>query len=239
VRIEAQLPNLAASLMTMAAHSAPREAGAVLVTGHALKILPNQAAVPAEQFCLGSLSDLESEHGQITAIVHTHPEDQPPSAVDVATCRATMLPWIIAGPNRLWVIHPEAQPYAGREFVYGVQDCFTLVGDYFAQEHGVFLPWFERPDPSWWDDPKAVNPYLAHAQEVGFQLLPWAEVGIEGLAVGDVILARVAAKQTNHAAVYLGGGNILHHLWGYLSRIEQFDGRSQRFTTHVARYIGK
>jgi cell wall-associated NlpC family hydrolase len=82
------------------------------------------------------------------------------------------------------------------------------------------------------------KPYLANAQAIGFQLMPWAEVGTAGLQPGDVILMRVAAKQTNHAAIYMGGGNILHHLWGHLSALELFDGRFQRFTTHIGRHRG-
>lgn len=238
MRIEAQLPALAARLHQMASEAAPNETGGVLVVDRGLVAVGNRSPDPQNQFDFGSLGDLEETHGQLAAIFHTHPEDQPPSPADFVQCAATMLPWVIAGPRRLWVIHPEHQAYAGRSFAYGESDCFTLVSDFYAQERGIILPWFERPDPNWWHDPAAVNPYLANAQAIGFQLMPWAEVGTAGLQPGDVILMRVAAKQTNHAAIYMGGGNILHHLWGHLSNLELFDGRFQRFTTHIGRFRG-
>jgi cell wall-associated NlpC family hydrolase len=238
MRLESLLPNLAPTLRGMATSSAPNEGGGVLVIGKDVLTVANRSETPTESFDFGTLGELEDAHGQLAAIFHTHPEDQPPSMADLANCASTMLPWVIAGPNRIFVIYPERQAYGSREFAYGSADCFQLVADFYAQERGIFLPWFERPAPEWWHDSAAANPYFQHAAGCGFQVIPWAECGPEGLQPSDVVLMKIGAKQTNHAAVYLGGGNILHHLWGHLSRVEQLDHRFQRLTTHICRFRG-
>jgi cell wall-associated NlpC family hydrolase len=40
----------------------------------------------------------------------------------------------------------------------------------------------------------------------------------------------------NHAAVYLGNGMMLHHLYGQLSRRERWDWPWQRRTTAIVRH---
>lgn len=235
MRIEAYLPAVAPILRAQAAQAAPHEACGVLTRARSIIEIPNRATNPSEAFDLGPLCDIESRTGELIAIWHTHPEDQPPSVEDVKQCRATFLPWIIAGPVRVWVIYPEPQPYQGREFAYGIEDCWCTVSDWHAQEAGIFLPWFERPADGWWKT-AGPSPYIENARRFGFVAAPLCEWGLENLRVGDVILMQVAARRTNHAAVYVGGGSILHHLYGELSRPETFDSRYQQMTTYVARH---
>ena len=40
-------------------------------------------------------------------------------------------------------------PYVGREFVFGVVDCYTLVHDWYAREYGVQLHDYDRRDKFW------------------------------------------------------------------------------------------
>lgn len=235
MRIEQYLHALAPSLRGIAAKSAPREAAGVLTRASQIVEVANRSPEPDHSFEIGPLHDLESREGELMAIWHTHPEDEPPTRPDAANCVATFLPWIIAGPNKIWVLYPEARPYCGREFQYGVDDCWTLLSDWFAQEAAIFLPWFERPPDLWWHEP-GPSPYVESAEQYGFTVAPLSEWGLENLKVGDVILMRIRAKRTNHAAIYIGGGYMLHHLYGELSRSELYCPTYQKLTTHVARH---
>lgn len=235
MRIEEHLPVIGPWLRHTAECAAPREAAGVITCTRQLVEVANRNPNPTEAFDIGALHDLESREGELMAIWHTHPGDEPPSQQDVESCRATALPWIIAGPRRLWLLQSSPRPYEGREFHYGVDDCWAIACDWLAEERRIHLPWCERPADGWWHD-AGPSPYVSQADEYGFDTAPIAEFGTEHLHAGDVILMNVRAKRINHAAVYLGGGNILHHLHGELSRIEQFDGRWQRAARMVARH---
>jgi cell wall-associated NlpC family hydrolase len=234
MRVEKHLPKISASMCKIAAQYAPREACGYLNRSGDIGELPNRSITPDETFDMGALADVTAVEGEIAAIWHTHPEDQPPSPADIEGCRATWLPWIIASPNHVWVIYPEKLPYVGRDFVYGITDCWQLIADWYAQERARPLPWFTRPPDGWWET-SGPSPYLQNAAEYGFTLHEARWELLQSLAPGDIILMRIRGRRTNHAAVYLGGGNILHHLHGFLSTVVQLDAQWQRFVTHIAR----
>lgn len=235
MRIEQHLSAIAADLHRIAVSARPREACGVIEESGRLSELPNRAADPTRDFDLGPLHELTPYLGKPAAIWHTHPDDEAPSAPDLAGCRATALPWVIAGPNKLWAIHPQPLPLTERDFSYGVEDCWQLVSDWFAQERGIFLPWFPRPPDGWWHT-EGESPYLEAATAYGFTVKPIAEIGLSNLRAGDVLLMQIAGKRVNHSAVYTGGGQILHHLYGSLSTEEQLNEGLQRRVTHVGRH---
>jgi proteasome lid subunit RPN8/RPN11 len=236
MRIEQHLPQIRAGLHLIAGTAKPREACGIVCESGKLCEFPNRAADPTQDFDLGPLHALPPYYGAVAAIWHTHPDDEPPSPMDLANCRATALPWIIAGPNKLWAIHPQHLPLSGRDFVYGVEDCWQCVADWFAQEKSLFLPWFPRPPDGWWEE-AGPSPYIEAATAYGFTVRTVDEAGFSSLKAGDVLLMQIAGKRANHAAVYVGGGYILHHLYGCLSVTELLDEGYQRRTTHIGRHL--
>ena len=56
---------------------------------------------------------------------------------------------------------------------------------------------------------------------------------------GDVFMMKVAARVTNHLAVYLEGGKMLHHVAGRLSRADEYNEDWRRRTTHHLRHIDR
>ncbi len=155
-------------------------------------------------------------------------------------CEASGLPWHIvhvsvpddatapvAGEMR--TITPEGYeaPLVGRKFYHGVLDCYTLVRDYFKREHGIELVDDVRED-DWWH--KGQNLYLDNMERMGLRPITGEP------QPGDVFFMQIRAPVPNHAAVYLGDGQILHHLYGRLSSRDVYGGYWQEVTTHVLRH---
>lgn len=182
------------------------------------------------------LAELEDAGGQVLAVVHSHPNASAhPSMADRVMCERSGVPWLIMGwPSGVMTrTDPTGwhAPLIGREFAHGTLDCYTLIRDYYAHELGIELPDFERPD-GWWETPGAPgsNLYRDNFAAAGFHLVggrPQAH---------DVLLMRVAARVDNHAAVFVGDGTILHHLYGRLSCRDVWGDGWERHTTAVLRH---
>lgn len=121
-------------------------------------------------------------------------------------------------------------PLIGAEYEHAVTDCYGLVRRWYWQERGVLLPDFPR-SPEWWDH--GGDLFRENFREAGFvaaALVP---------DVGDVLLMPIASRSgvPNHAAVYVGGDLILHHLPKQLSRREGLPRYWPR-VTHILKYRG-
>jgi cell wall-associated NlpC family hydrolase len=125
-------------------------------------------------------------------------------------------------------------PLLGREFVHGVHDCYALIRDWYEQERGITLPDFERNE-RWWET-KGASLYLDNYRAAGF-----IDVGRDAEPqAGDVLLMTVLSKhgEPNHAGVYLGGGQFLHHTANRLSGRALFGGMWSNSLFTVLRYGG-
>lgn len=178
--------------------------------------LPGQFELHPEDF-----ADAE-DAGEIVAVVHSHVhEGAAPSQADRLGCEASGLPWLIVSwPHGGWRwLAPSgfALPWVGREFVWGITDCFTLVRDYYRQELGILVDCPEPYDYNFWQ--RGADLYGRY-QDFGFARLP------DGAQPQphDVLLMQVRSPVANHAAVYLGGGVMLHHLEKRLSERVQYGG---------------
>ena len=71
---------------------------------------------------------------------------------------------------------------------------------------------------------------MTHYAEAGFY-------PVHGeLEEGDVIIMQVRAYEPNHAAIYLGEGLMLHHLYGRLSSRDVYGGYWKDVTRIILRY---
>lgn len=187
------------------------------------------------------------EMGEIIAYVHSHPnESNKPSEGDLVSMEATGVPWVIvstyqdlmgdgsvvAGEPGLYRPSGYESPLEGRMFHHGVQDCYTLVQDVYKREAGIILPDFDR-DPLWWNTP-GESLYLKGLERAGF-----VDIGqdLSKVQKYDMILMELASEAgPNHAAVYMGDGMILHHLYGRLSCREIYGGYWQTMTRTITRH---
>jgi len=102
------------------------------------------------------------------------------------------------------------QSLIGRQWNYGVNDCFTLIRDWFKLQ-GVQLPDFARPD----DLEVCESIFLQQAEAIGFK-----PVAMERRKPGDVLIMRLDTRTPMHAAILLPNELILHQRQDSLSAIE-------------------
>jgi len=205
----------------------------------------NEADDPTSDFYISGEQFARAEElGEMVAVVHSHPNTTSvPSQCDLTMCEALGLEWHIVSvllddvtkepvSKDIRSFKPSGYqaPYVGRVFTYGVLDCHTLMYDYFKREYGIELI---RPDSKnhWWDNGQDL--YMENFEVGGF-----VDVLDRKLQVGDVIFMQLRSQKTNHVGVYVGNGQMLHHVSGRLSSRDIYDGYWQEITRRIGRHKG-
>lgn len=194
----------------------------------------NMALTPDEHFVLDSSDYAHIEDkGEVIAIVHSHPTTPPfPSPADRIACNRCNVPFVIVNPKTgQWGGCTPSEyelPYVGRQFCFGVVDCYTLVRDWYAREFSIELADFERRDRFW---ERGENLYVNNYKSQGFR-----QVYLNELQYGDLLLMQLASDLPNHAAIYLDNQQILHHVQGRLSSRDVYGGYWWKSTAMVIRH---
>ena len=177
------------------------------------------------EFCAKDMARAE-DRGKLIGYVHTHSGHVIPSPADKDFCRISKKPWWIVSQDD-WARLDTALPFTGRTFAWGVQDCFTLMEDWYSII-GVKFPNILRESSLM---KSGVDSYMKYLPYTDFELVN------EEPKFGDAILLAIQSidGQPNHAAVHVGEGNILHHLPNRLSMVELYDGDYRAATKFVAR----
>ena len=173
--------------------------------------------------------------GEIIAIVHSHPITPPePSEADRVSCEHSNLKWYIVNPKtEKWGYCEPCgfkPPLRGRQWVWGLQDCYSLVRDWYKQEKNIELLDYERPvTPEEFIKNPVFEKYLPSR---GFRLLN----PNERLLNGDVLAMSIFGNGLNHVAIFLNG-DVLHHLTDRLSCIEPYSEWLLKCTGGRYRYV--
>lgn len=171
-----------------------------------------------------------------TAFCFVHSHCQTPhvfSEHDLSSIRTTAMPWILYSTrtHSFNFKRPPGNlpPLEGREFILGLQDCVTLVSDYYETQGLPAWPFFTRPPSS-----------LEHGDPLDHAIIQgqgFIRSSTEDLTVGDLLMIAVGFRgQPNHLAVYLGEGLILHQLVGNVSSKCLYEGAWRRMTKFAYRH---
>tara|TARA_R100000231_G_scaffold23670_2_gene22194 strand:+ start:319 stop:1020 length:702 start_codon:yes stop_codon:yes gene_type:complete len=173
--------------------------------------------------------------GNIIGVVHSHPITPPtPSQADKISCEDSNLPWYIVNPKTEQWAYLEPcgykPPLLGRQWVWGITDCWALVIDWYKQEKNIELLDYERPiTPEEFIKNPVFEKYLPSR---GFRLLSSSEPLING----DVLAMSILGNGLNHVAIFLDG-DVLHHLTDRLSCKEPYSEWLLKCTGGRYRYV--
>lgn len=177
-----------------------------------------------------------ADSGKLRMIVHSHVNlSAEPSQADLHGCELSGLPWLIYSYPRgdYHVIVPNGfkLELIGRQFVWGLTDCFTLIRDYYRDLLSIELATPEGGyQPNFWKQGKT---YYSRFKEWGFVEL----TEDQSLQPHDILLMQInSPDEPNHAAVYIGNGQILHHVENRLSGRVQYGGSWQKITRYRVRH---
>lgn len=219
-----------AAVLREAAAASPNEScGLLLKKNGRYRFLPciNRAADPMQTFEIAAadFQAAEQQGSEVVAVVHSHPQGEPfLSGADRQMQLALGLPWLLAAGGRVMRFLPVPH-LRGRVFRYGRSDCYTLVRDAYHL-CGIDLADIARGSDM--DADARDNLFVKNAETVGFYRVEQAQPG-------DVVLTALGGP-ANHALLYLGNGQMLHHAYGQLSRREPYGGYWQEHTHSIWRH---
>jgi len=181
----------------------------------------NLAITSYQEFILNPEDYVKADKtGEIVAVIHSHPITAPvPSQADKVSCEDSGLPWHIINPKtEEWgYLEPSGYkaPILGRQWVWGVTDCWSLVRDWYKETKDIELRDWERPLTH---DEFVENPmFESCAWRTGFRKLR----SDEKLLDGDLLFMSICSRGLNHVAIFLNG-DVLHHLTDRLSCREPY-----------------
>lgn len=210
--------------------------GLAIVRKGKLKYFPcRNISGTKNQFVINPADYAKAEDlGEIVGVCHSHPYvSEQPSIADKIMCEETQLPWLIVNyPNKTYSInYPEGYkaPLVGREFYYGVTDCYTIVRDYY-KELGIELKRYNSKN-NWWHN--GGNLYEDNFMNEGFVIVGDSSTPPKE---HDVLMMKCASDVINHIAVYIGDGMILQHCTNRYSGKDIYGGYWKKATQYVIRH---
>ena len=100
-------------------------------------------------------------------------------------------------------------PLIGREYKFGVKDCFEALRDWLASED-INIPCREPFEDDWWEK-EDLNYFTEE------NIKNWNHIKVEEPTKNDVLIFQVDAQIPNHCGVYLGNDIFFHHAVNRLS----------------------
>lgn len=228
--------SLKQAIAAEARKAAPEECCGFIVNG---SIVPcqNVASSPNDFFAIAAEDYAKiSETGDIEAIYHSHVDGvRGFSTPDVATCKQSGLPWVVfhLPSGDFFYADPLGKaPYEGRQWIYGIHDCYAILRDFYKREFGIELDDFDRGEENEWED-KNWTMFTDNYSQQGFYEVDAPQ------QKGDFLLMQIGAPSPNHAGVMSGDGNAFyHHLMGRLSEKSVYGGYWAKVTAKVLRHRG-
>lgn len=120
----------------------------------------------------------------------------------------------------------------GLHFEHGKQDCYSIIRQFYADNFGIHLTDYVRPD-QWWNTP-GLNFYMDLHEREGFRVV---DVRPRDYQIGDLLLVAIHAEVPHHAGIFIGGQKpILHHYSNRLSEVTHLSAMWRNCLTAVIRH---
>ena len=161
-----------------------------------------------ESFIMSSSDYLAvKRRADIFAIVHSHPDaSNKASEHDIESCNVLGIPYyIFSYPDMdLNILEPKNKvyPLIGRDYKFGVRDCFEALRDWLAKEN-IKIPPREPFEDNWWES------NLNYFSEENIK--NWNHVKVDSPKKNDVLIFQIRKNVPNHCGVYLGNDIFFHH----------------------------
>lgn len=214
--------------------ASPQECCGFVVNGEVVPCL-NVSPLPLEQFTIAAEDYVRaSALGEIEAVYHSHVEGvRGFSLPDIAACKQSNLPWIVfheRSGDFFYADPTGSAPYEGRQWVYGIHDCYAILRDFYKREFCIELDDFDRGEEEEWES-KSWTMFVDNYSQQGFYEIERPE------RKGDFLLMQIGAPSPNHAGVLTGEDNCFyHHLMGRLSEKSVYGGYWAKVTAKVLRH---
>ncbi len=217
-----------------AAQAAPEECCGFIIDG---AVVPCKNSHPSPEKCFAISAEdyaVAEERGTIQAIYHSHPGGvNGLSSYDIKACKQSNIPWLVyhIPSASFYYADPTGEaPYEGRQWIYGINDCYGLVRDFYKKEFGISLDDFERGQEFEWSAPEW-QMFASNYEKQGFYEAPLP------YQKGDVVLMQIGAPSPNHVGVVIGDGcHFYHHLIDKYSEKSVYGGYWARVTAKVLRH---
>lgn len=167
-----------------------------------------------------------SKLGKIVAIYHTHISDTiGASSFDVFSSSLHKLPFItynVKSNNFSMIDGQEYSKYLDKDFQIGINDCFSLVSEFYLDKFNIKLNNYNRQDGWYKSDPEV---FLRNYRREGFGKS-------DELKKYNILLLKLIETISfpHHMAIYLGDDTILHHPRDKKSIIEPYSKRYKEAT---------
>ena len=220
--------------------------GFIVKENDSFKCIPcnNTATDKINNFKIASLEYLKIQNKyKIYYIYHSHTNENCDFSEMDKNCSENLnLPIILYNiqKNIFKIYQPIniSNNYIGRYFEIGINDCLSLVEDYFKNELNFIINFYEN----WKQIRENLNKDLISAKEVGeniikdkiFEKNGFKNIGNKNLIKNDILVLNVYNK---HFAIYLDNNKILHQPMLSFSKIENYCNFYRRHTELVYRRI--
>lgn len=196
------------------------------------RLCPNVAKRPSDEFAISAEEYLKCESlGEICGVFHSHPSGPAAfSPADLEYIEQVAVPlYLYATETGDWAeyIPPTYEVgLVGLPFIWGWYDCYSLVRNYFRQNHQIFLGDYDRETDHF--KLKAHRSLIIdNFAKEGFSIVASKPSEfLQNLQDNDCILFNnpsVCPESSVHLAVFLGNSRFLHHPEGILSKQDFLD----------------
>lgn len=177
------------------------------------------------------------QKGKIVGVYHSHPKNGSAhfSEADLQMASAVNLPiYLYANKNDTWRSYIPITykvSLSGRDFAWGMDDCYEAIRIYYRQEKGVYLTDYDRDESFENAGESAITQYV--------QSELFTEVAnVADIQIGDVLLFKTpGGSYPHHLGVLVAPQQMLHHKRGALSSIDPVDGAWLRRLVSIYRRV--